>query len=50
MHYIISLGVAKKFLFFIKKIIQCGDGDEAGIAKPVWDGDGVQFLILVGYE
>jgi len=50
MHYNISLGVAKKLLFFIKKkIIQCGDRDEAGIPEPVGDNDGVQFLILVGY-
>ena len=41
MHYNICLGVAKKkLLFFIKKIIQCGDGDVAGIPEPVGDGDG----------
>jgi len=39
MHYNISLGVAKKVLFFIKRIIQCGDRDGAGIPKPVGDGD-----------
>jgi hypothetical protein len=37
----------KKLLFFIKKIIQCGDG--AGIPEHVGDGVGVQFLIPVGY-
>jgi len=35
MHYNISLRVAKKLLFFIKKIIQCGDKDEAGISSPI---------------
>jgi len=35
----------KKFLFFIKKSIQCGDGDGAGIPEPVGDGDEVQFII-----
>ena len=49
MYYNISLGVAKKLQFFIKKIIQCGDGDGAGIPEPVEDGDGIQFLIPVGY-
>jgi len=41
----------KKTYFLLKKIIQCGDGDEAGIPKPVGDGDGdeIQFLIPVGY-
>jgi len=48
MYYNISLEVAKKLLFFIKKIIQCGVGDGAGIPEP--DGDGVKFFILVGYE
>jgi len=33
----------------LKKIIQCADGDEAEIPEPVGDGDGVQFLIPVGY-
>jgi len=49
MYYNISLGVAKKLIFFIKKNIQCGDGDGAGIPEPVGDGDEVQFLISVGY-
>jgi len=49
MHSNISLEVAKKLLFFIKKNIQCGDGDETGIPERVGDGDGVQFLIPVGY-
>jgi len=45
----ISIGVAKKLLFFIKKIIQCGNGDEAGVPEPVGDRDEVQFLIPVRY-
>jgi len=48
MHYNISLGAAKKPSIFIKKNIECGDGDGAGILEPV--GDGVPFLIPVGYE
>jgi len=48
MHYNISR-VAKKLLFDIKKIIQCRDGDGAGIPEPIEDGDEVQFIILVGY-
>jgi len=39
MHYNISLGIAKKHLFFIKKIIQCGDGDVARIPEPVENRD-----------
>jgi len=39
----------KKLLFFIEKIIHCGDGDEAGIPKPDGDGDEIQFFIPVGY-
>jgi len=49
MYYNVGLGDAKKLLFFIKKIIQLGDGDEAGIPEPVGDGDEIQFLISVGY-
>jgi len=49
MYYNISLGVAKKLLFLLKKNIECGDGDGAGIPKPIGDGDGVPFLIPVGY-
>ena len=49
MHYNISLGVAKKLLFFIKKNIQCGDEDVAGIPEPVGDGDEVQFFIPIGH-
>jgi len=47
MYYNIDFGDAKKFLFFIKIIIQCGDRDGAGIPEP--DGDDIQFLIPVGY-
>jgi len=50
MHYNISLGVAKKLLFLLKKNIECQNGDGAGIPEPVGDGDGVHFLIPVGYE
>ena len=32
---------------FIKKLINCGDGDEAWIPKPIRNGDGIQFLIPV---
>jgi len=49
MCYNVVLGDAKKLIFFNKKIIQCGDGDEAGIPEPVGDGDEIQFLIPVGY-
>lgn len=49
MHYNISLEVAKNFYFLLKKIIRYEDGDGAGIPEPVGDGDGIQFLILVGY-
>ena len=41
MHYEISLEVAKKLLFLLKKIIECGD--ETGIPEPVRDGDGFTF-------
>ena len=44
-----SRGCKKTSLFLLKKIIQCGDEDGAGIPKPVGDGDGVQFPIPVGY-
>ena len=50
MHYNIALGVAKKVIFFIKKKIQCGDGDKAGISEPAEGEDEIQFLIPVGYE
>jgi len=50
MYYNIDFRDAKKILFFIKKIIQCGDGDETEIPEPVGDGDGIQFFILVGYR
>jgi len=33
------LGMQKKLLFFIKKIIQCGDEDETEIPEPVGDED-----------
>jgi len=33
----------------IKKIIQCGDMDDAGIPELVGDGDEVQFSILDRY-
>lgn len=49
MHYNISLEVAKNFYFLLKKIIQCGDGDGAGIPEPVGDEDEVQFIIPVEY-
>jgi len=49
MYYNIDFEDAKKFLFFIKKNIQCGDGDGAGIPEPVRDGDDIQFLIPVRY-
>jgi len=39
----------KKTYIFIKQIIQCGDGDGAGIPEPVGDGNEIQFLIPVGY-
>jgi len=39
----------KKLIFFIKKDIQCRNGDEAGIPQPVGDEDEVQFLIPVEY-
>jgi len=48
MHYNISLGVKKNFYFYLKKNIECGDGDGA-IPEPVGDGDEVHFLIPVGY-
>jgi len=35
--------------FLLKKFIQCGDGDGAGIPEPVGDEDEIQFLISVGY-
>jgi len=49
MYYNVALGDAQKLLFFIKKFIQCGDGDGAGIPEPVGDGNEIQFLILGGY-
>jgi len=49
MYYNVALGDAKIFYFLLKKIIQCWNGDEAGIPKPVGDGDEIQFLIPVGY-
>jgi len=42
-------GWKKKLLFYIKKIILYGDGDEAGIAELIGDGDEIQFIISVGY-
>ncbi|AES72983.1 hypothetical protein MTR_3g098440 [Medicago truncatula] len=50
MYYNVALADAKKLLFFIKKIIQCGDEDGAGIPEPVGNGDVIQFLIPVGYR
>jgi len=38
----------KKTYIFIKKNIECGDGDGAGIPESV--GDEIRFLIPVGYE
>jgi len=49
MHYNIFIGVAQKLFFIKKKNIKCSDGDGAGIPEPVGDGDGVHFLIPVGY-
>jgi len=42
-----STGCKKNFYFLLKKIVQCVDGDEAGVPEPVGNVDGVQFLILV---
>jgi len=39
----------KKTSIFIKKNIEYGDGDEAGIPEPVGDGDEVHFFIPVEY-
>jgi len=36
--------------FCIKKMIHCGDENEAAIPKPVGEGDYIQFLIPIGYE
>ena len=49
MYYNVAFGDEKNFYFLLKKIIQCGDGDGAGIPEPVGDGDEIQFLIPVGY-
>jgi len=49
MYYYVALGDAKKLIFFIKKIIQCGDGDEARIPEIIGDGDEIQFLIPIEY-
>jgi len=40
-HYNISLRVAKKLLFFIKKIIQCGNAMGRGYSNP--SGTGMRF-------
>ena len=40
----------KKTFIFIKKKIECGDEDGAGIPEPVENGDVVHFLIIVGHE
>jgi len=39
MHYNISFRAGKIKLFFIKKMIHCGDEDEIAIPKPVGDMD-----------
>lgn len=39
----------KILIFFIKKNINFGDGDGAGIPEPVRDEDEIQSLIPVGY-
>jgi len=42
--------MAEKTSFLIKKMIHCGDGDEAKILELVGDDDEIQFLISVGYR
>jgi len=48
MHYTISLGVAKKLLFFIKKKYSMQGWGCGRDTEPVGDGDEVQLLIPIG--
>jgi len=51
MHYTIAHMTEKYFDFYYKKkIIHCGDGDEAGISEPVGDEDEIRFLIPFRYR
>ncbi|RHN46566.1 hypothetical protein MtrunA17_Chr7g0243591 [Medicago truncatula] len=52
----VSNDVTMNFVLFIailysikKKLIHCGEGDEAGLPEPIGDGDEIQFLIPIGY-
>jgi hypothetical protein len=48
MYYNIVLG-AEKYFYFIKKIINRGDGDGPRMPEPVGDEDEIRFLITIGY-
>jgi len=50
MYYKVAVGDAKNFYLLLKKIIQCGDGDGAGIPEPVGDGMRFNFSSMLGMD